>query len=298
MSQNYVDVTIGGKNYRLAASDKGPEFVTRIADYIDKKLADIIEEGGPSITYKDTFPILFALNIAEDLFGGKDALAFDDTAQREAELQKEIDALNGKLDFYREQDNKNKVRWDELIHQLQTSAAENKRLKEEIEEARSSCEAANSSKDSLEKELDEKNAELEAAAKKNSDKNQELNNLSLKLAEKNRILNELNTKSAERNQKLNAVNKERDELAIKLKECKLRISELEKQQEELEAKMQMGSKGYTSLQKEKTELDREISDIAAENAHLKAACEALQKENAKLSEDYKALKAGKKVNHR
>lgn len=292
MMQNYVDVTIGGKNYRLAASEnRSSEFMLHLAEYIDSKYSAIIEEGGPSIIRKEAFPILFALNIAEDLLAEISRLSSGDTALREAELQQEVDKLRSTIDFYSKQDNENKGRWDDLMNKQHAAEAENKALRESLDTAETELSQLKEANASLEQALSAKTAAYETVSKKNSDKNQELNQLSIKLSEKNRILNELNTKSAERNQKLNAVNKERDELAIKLKEQKTKAAELEKQLDELQAKMQIGSKGYNSLQKDKAELDLEISDLTAENARLKEACDALTRENAKLSEDYNKLKA-------
>lgn len=301
MSQNFTSVTIGGKSYRLATSqDKGEEYIQQLAAYIDKKLSLLTEEAGAAIIYKESFPVLFALNIAEDLFAERDKNTDSETSKREADLNAQINALNVKLEFYRTQDNKNKDRWDDLIKQLQNSAAENKELTEKLEkneallqavadESNKQITSLTSEKEVLEQQLSDKIIALDNLTKKTSEKNQELNKLSLKLAEKNTLLNELNVKSADRNQKLNAVNKERDELAIKLKESKNHAATLERQLETLEAKMQLGSKGYSSLQKEKTELDREITDLKNENTRLKDACDALTKENAKLSSDYKKL---------
>lgn len=296
MSQNYVEVTIGGKNYRLATSqNKGSDYIQQLAHYIDTKLNEITSESGANIVYKDAFPILFALNIAEDLFNEREKFSDTEFAKREEELTSQLDKLNKKLEIYRTQDNENKVRWDNLISQLQTASAENKELQQKLDESNALVEKYGAENKVFEEQLSEKLVTVNELNQKISAKNQELNALSLKLASKNTILNELNTKSAERNQKLNAVNKERDDLLIKLKENKAVIADYEEKLANCENKMQLGSKGYSSLQKEKTELDREVIELKQENSRLKENCEALTRENTKLSADYKALKSKKRV---
>ena len=213
-SKRTVEVIIGGKTYRLAGVES-EEYIQSLARYIDGKLKDLDSKSATSIAYKEAFPIIFALNIADDLFKERENRGVvvtndtDKTKEQEQEILK-YKELTNKLNKEIDELKKNENSWENIAKQLKDTTAKNNALKKELEEKEEEIQELN-------KKCAEKTLEINELNKKNIDKNKELNNLSRKLSEKNTILNELNEKSALRNKKLNTVNKERDELALKLK---------------------------------------------------------------------------------
>ena len=291
-----VEVVIGGKVYRLTGNDS-EEYIQSVARYLNKKLVEISKHTTAGVEFTENYPIILALNIADDLFKERqkdkdektdyDAEALSELSDMSNELverTREIDALKKEIS---DKDNaiakysaamqKGSIQFENFKKAIAERDEDISKLRNKLAAANSDITSLTTKNDDLNQKLSEIKIEVVELNQKISDKNKELNNLSVKLSEKNTALNELNKKSAERNQRLNSVNKERDELAVKLKAANNSIAGLNKQIEKLE------STGNA-------EANTTIASLRAEN-------ERLVKENAdavakleKSGEDYTALK--------
>ena len=66
-----IEVVIGGRAYNLAGMES-PEYIEMVAKYLDSKLNELKASSSPNIVYDESFPIILALNIADDLFKEKE----------------------------------------------------------------------------------------------------------------------------------------------------------------------------------------------------------------------------------
>jgi hypothetical protein len=235
-NKQLIDVVIGGKIFKLSA-EENPEYIQKIAEYIDNKLNELNVASASDIMNNEYLSIILALNIADDLFkekGLNDEKEIDidsPTPEQMRQIAELKTQLMAKINDY-----------DLLLNQFQAKTSEVDGLKDtiyanedNISKLNLKAEGYKEEAETNKKTIENKSQYIIDLTKKISDKNQELNNLSKKLAEKNSALNELNKKSAERNIKLNTVNKERDELAVKLKSANNTIKNLEKEIENIKA---------------------------------------------------------------
>lgn len=274
-SKQFVDVVIGGRIFKLAASEN-PDYIKKIADYIDNKLRQLNVSAASNIMNDDHFAIILALNIADDMF--KSSYEGEDVKSPTPEEQRQIAELKNQL--------MTKINdYDLLSNQFKAKSDEVDGLKDTIYANEDNITRLNSKVEYYKTQLDDSNKTVESKSqyiidltKKINDKNQELNNLSKKLADKNTALNELNQKSAERNIKLNNVNKERDELAVKLKAANNNIKSLEK---DIEALKLQHTGEMSSL---RTMHSDEVAQMSEKISELKHT-------NMVLSEDSAALKS-------
>lgn len=225
-----IDVVIGGRSFKLAASEN-TEYIEKVAAYIDNKLKELNVASSSDIMQNEYFSIILALNIADDLFKERENNNKPDpeieppTPEQVKQIAELKAQLSAKINDY-----------NILLDQFKAKSDEVDSLKDAIYSSEDNISKLNIKTENLiteaetsKKTIENKSQYIIDLTKKISDKNQELNALSKKLAEKNTALNELNKKSAERNIKLNNVNKERDELAIKLKSANNNIRNLEKE---------------------------------------------------------------------
>ena len=66
MEKNKVTITINNREYTLMSEDTQAHMKT-VAEYIDKKISEIILASGGSLTMQDV-AILAAINVADDYF--------------------------------------------------------------------------------------------------------------------------------------------------------------------------------------------------------------------------------------
>lgn len=93
-----VEVIIRGKVYKLAGMES-EDYIQGIARYIDKKLDDIYETTPMEIIHSSDFPILMAINIADDLIKEKQKAEYEKeerSVMNEQEI-KRLTAENGML---------------------------------------------------------------------------------------------------------------------------------------------------------------------------------------------------------
>ncbi len=294
-----VEVVIGGRIYKLAGQDS-PDYIQTVARYIDTKLNELKRAATPSIVYDESFPIILALNIADDLFKEKENKAasipegsrdYGDRLMVQAREMTEIkNRLTSKTNDY-----------NLLLEQFEAKSGEVDGLKTNIINKEEKIEALEKKQEEIKASLEEAMGRIEEKSQyitnlnaKISDKNQELNSLSKKLAEKNNALNELNKKSADRNIKLNNVNKERDELAIKLKSANASIRSLESgAQKSAEAMDKITAerndyKAKYELLQEQFEVYKKSLEMSNET-QLKAAFAKIKAENLELTRRAEAL---------
>lgn len=273
-TKQQVDVVIGGKIFKLAA-EESPDYIKRVADYIDNKLRQLNVSASSDIMKEDYFAVILALNIADDLFKSNEHQ--EDIELPTPEQVKQIAELKNQL--------MTKINdYELLLNQFHDKSSEVDGLKDTIYRQEDSISNLNSKIEYYKTELEGSKKTIESKSqyiidltKKINDKNQELNNLSKKLSEKNTSLNELNKKSAERNIKLNNVNKERDDLAVKLKSANNNIKALNK---EIEDNNKAHDEQTASLNKAHEDKVNQLSDRIS----------SLEHDNMVLSEDSAALK--------
>ncbi|MCD8238593.1 MAG: cell division protein ZapA [Clostridiales bacterium] len=90
-----VEVIINGKAYKLTAED-GEDYIKTVAGYVDRKYREITAGLSTVTRLSDSFPIMLALNIADDLFkqsekSGSSLKANADLQDKIAKLQKALD---------------------------------------------------------------------------------------------------------------------------------------------------------------------------------------------------------------
>ena len=91
-----IEVVIGGRAYNLAGIES-EEYIEMVAKYLDSKLNELKAKSSPNIVYDEAFPIILALNIADDLFKEKEnkantstIITKDNESSVAAELSKRI----------------------------------------------------------------------------------------------------------------------------------------------------------------------------------------------------------------
>lgn len=312
-----VEVVIGGKVYRLAGSES-EEYIQSVAHYINKKLVELSRHSVAGIEFTENYPILLALNIADDLFKERsrdtsdeagvpaEALAdLSDLSNQLVEKTREIEELNKAVNEKNGIIAKYKAAMQSGSVQFENFKKAIAERDDEIAKLRNKLSAANSDLSALNAKNSDSSIEIGELNKKIAAKNKELNALSVKLSEKNSALNELNKKSAERNQKLNAVNKERDELAVKLKEANSAIAALEKgagsAKDELNTTIDELTNRIEKLKEENAGLNEKLEKLngsyinlqqsmpQGESVDLQNALNAVKAENRRLYNDNEQL---------
>ncbi|MCR5584907.1 MAG: cell division protein ZapA [Lachnospiraceae bacterium] len=107
--KNDARVCINGKNYNIAGYEN-VEYLHKIADYINKKQAEIKGQNGSNIINDSEKNILMMINIADDYLKLRErdeeiSYGFDDRQKEIANLKRELVNLQTKLDAV-ENDNK------------------------------------------------------------------------------------------------------------------------------------------------------------------------------------------------
>lgn len=88
--KNQVEVVINGKVYKLVGVES-EEYIQTVARYIDKKLTEIYKISNCNTVNSNAFPVLVAINIADDVFKEK--------TEKEKAL-KELDEIKETLGKY------------------------------------------------------------------------------------------------------------------------------------------------------------------------------------------------------
>lgn len=311
-----IGVVIGGKTYNLAGLES-EEYMEMVASYLDSKIDEIKQGSSPNVVYEPSFPIILALNIADDLFKERENKANTSSVvvdkkigaaaeERNKELIKELNAQKQGMTELKTQYSGKANDYQILLNQFEAKSNEVDGLKtiiinreDTIENLERKLSIANGDIDELKAKLSDKEQHILDLNAKIVSKNQELNTLSKKLNEKNVALNELNQKAAERNQKLSAVNKERDELAVKLKSANSTI----KTNEETISKLNDDNK---SLQFDKDNLIKDVASVKEQfdmfksslsvndGNQLKTAFAKVKSENIELQRTIQRLEDEKK----
>lgn len=305
-NKKQVEVVIGGKVYKLAGNESA-DYIQSISRYLDRKLAELNSKTSSSVIYSESFPILLALNIADDLFksrsekgieseklNAKDSTLVDDLNKKIVEQAKQIEELNTKI---AEKENEASTLNQHLEHksgeganlyeQLKSATNQitelNKKLSKKNQDLITSTKKVSDKTlaiNELNKQIIDRDTNIADLNKKISEKNKELEQLSQKLAEKNTTLNELNQKGAEKNQKLNSVNKERDDLAVKLKTSTKKTEELEEQLTQLNSELSLLK---ADIEKERVHFNK--NKPTGSEADLMATIDSLRAENKQLDKE-------------
>ncbi len=88
---NTLDVSILGRNYRVACADDEREALLAAVAYVDKKMTEIKAAG--KVAGTERIAVMTALNIAHELLSVKIGSGFD-----MAELKRRINSVQSKLD--------------------------------------------------------------------------------------------------------------------------------------------------------------------------------------------------------
>jgi cell division protein ZapA len=100
--KNDAQVIINGKNYNIAGYEN-VEYLHKIADYINKKQAELKAENGNNIINDSERNILMMINIADDYLKLREREAemsygYDDRQKEAADLKRELVNLKTSLD--------------------------------------------------------------------------------------------------------------------------------------------------------------------------------------------------------
>lgn len=305
-----IEVVIGGRAYNLAGMES-EEYIETVAKYLDSKINELKSKSTPNIVYEESFPIILALNIADDLFKekeNKENTSTIITKDNEESIAKDLSKrLNDQVKETAELKNQFSIKSNDyslLLDQYEAKSGEVDALKttivnreDQIERLERKIDVLNSDITELNGRIEEKSQHITDLNAKINSKNQELNALSKKLNEKNVALNELNQKAAERNIKLNTVNKERDELSVKLKAANGNIRSLEadinrlsQEKEALALKNEDLVKDVASVKDQFDTFKSSIDTMSNEN-QLKAAFAKVKAENIELMRKIEGLES-------
>ena len=95
-----IEVNIGGRTYNLAGMEN-PDYMEMVAKYLDNKMNELKAKSSPNIVYNESFPIILALNIADDLFKERENKANTSTVvvkEKENNIASELTArLNDQI---------------------------------------------------------------------------------------------------------------------------------------------------------------------------------------------------------
>lgn len=302
-----IEVVIGGRAYNLAGMES-PEYIEMVAKYLDSKLNELKASSSPNIVYDESFPIILALNIADDLFKEKENKSNTSTVITKenensvvADLSKRLNDQTKDMTELKNQYSIKVNDYNILLDQFEAKSKEVDGLKttiinleDVIEKFERKTDMLNGDITELKGKVDEKSQYITDLNAKINSKNQELNTLSKKLNEKNVALSELNQKAAEKNIKLNNVNKERDDLAVKLKSANSNIKSLEGEIEKLKKENKDLTGEKESLRKDvasvKDQFDTFKSSLDINNENqLKAAFAKVKAENIELMRKIESL---------
>ncbi|MBQ7636744.1 MAG: cell division protein ZapA [Lachnospiraceae bacterium] len=100
--KNDAQVIINGKNYNIAGYEN-VEYLHKIADYINKKQAELKAENGNNIINDSERNILMMINIADDYLKLRErekdmSYGYDDRQKEAADLKRELVNLRTSLD--------------------------------------------------------------------------------------------------------------------------------------------------------------------------------------------------------
>lgn len=100
--KNDAQVIINGKNYNIAGYEN-VEYLHKIADYINKKQAELKAENGNNIINDSERNILMMINIADDYLKLRERekdmyYGYDDRQKEAADLKRELVNLRTSLD--------------------------------------------------------------------------------------------------------------------------------------------------------------------------------------------------------
>lgn len=100
--KNDAQVVINGKNYNIAGYEN-VEYLHKIADYINKKQAELKAENGNNIINDSERNILMMINIADDYLKLREreeemSYGYDDRQKEASDLKRELVNLRTSLD--------------------------------------------------------------------------------------------------------------------------------------------------------------------------------------------------------
>lgn len=148
--KKHVEVIINGKLYKLATTDS-EDYINSVARYVDRKYGEIAAGINSVARLSDSFPIMLALNIADDLFkqsekGGSSLKANADLEEKIIKLDKD---LRGEKKLSEE---KNEI-IEKLRQNIEELGAEKSRLEGEILAAGDRLAAANTALEAQKTEI-------------------------------------------------------------------------------------------------------------------------------------------------
>lgn len=147
--KNKVEVIINGKVYRLSTTDS-EEYIKSVAEYVNRKYTEIVSSISSINRLSEHFPIMLALNIADDLFKksseGESLKANSDLENKLFKLENKLKTAEASVETKEEELSALKLKADELKNGLDIKAETETALKEkltETEKERDSLKAEN-----------------------------------------------------------------------------------------------------------------------------------------------------------
>ncbi|MCD7904773.1 MAG: cell division protein ZapA [Clostridiales bacterium] len=89
-----IEVVINGKVYRLSTTDN-EDYIKSVAEYVNRKYTEIARETSSVTRLSEHFPVLLALNIADDLF--KQSAESGENLKEKSDLENRIFKLENEF---------------------------------------------------------------------------------------------------------------------------------------------------------------------------------------------------------
>lgn len=127
--KNQVEVVINGKVYKLSGVES-EEYIQSVAKYIDKKLTEIYKTASCNTVNSNAFPVLIAINIADDLFKER---------EEKQKIQKELIEIKEKFLQYEKELSYLNEENIALKDKLQIQTVEYSNAKKELDNVKIEC---------------------------------------------------------------------------------------------------------------------------------------------------------------
>ncbi|MCD8215374.1 MAG: cell division protein ZapA [Clostridiales bacterium] len=140
-----IEVVINGKVYRLSTTDN-EDYIKSVAEYVNRKYTEIARETSSVTRLSEHFPVLLALNIADDLFkqsaeSGENLKEKSDLENRIFKLENEFKAAEASIGEKEKALEAAKLEGEKLKDDLKAKEEAEAALKAGLEEAEKAAEA-------------------------------------------------------------------------------------------------------------------------------------------------------------
>jgi len=123
-----VDVLMSNNRVTLR-SDESPEYLQKLASYVDQKIADLKAKNASASVDERRRSLFIAMNLADDYFKIKDRYTAQDVenkrlTQENFHLEKEVSSLSDQVKSLQTELEKVSAEYEEFLHNFDNSAGE------------------------------------------------------------------------------------------------------------------------------------------------------------------------------